>query len=168
MTSITPCLWFDGQAEEAAAFYVSLFPDSRIDNVARAPADYPAGKRGDVLMVEFTLAGRRFQGLNGGPEFKFSEAVSMSIAVDGQAEVDRLWDRLIADGGAPGRCGWLKDKYGLSWQVVPREMARLMGGPDPGRAKRAMEAMMRMAKIDLAVLEAAADKTRNDIGSERI
>ncbi len=157
MTSITPCLWFDSQAEQAASFYVSLFPDSRIDNVARAPADYPAGKQGDVLLVEFALAGRRFQAVNGGPKFTFTEAISMSIAVDGQAEVDRLWDALTADGGAPGQCGWLKDRFGLSWQVVPSEMARLMGDPDPARAKRAMKAMMRMTKIDLAAMGAAAD-----------
>lgn len=156
MTSISPCLWFDGQAEQAASLYVSLFADSRIDKVARAPADYPAGKRGDVLLVEFTLAGRRFQALNGGPKFRFTEAISMSIAADGQAEVDRLWEALTADGGVPGQCGWLKDRFGLSWQVVPREMGRLMGDPDPARAKRAMQAMMRMTKIDLAAIEAAA------------
>ncbi len=108
-------------------------------------------------MIEFTLAGRGFQALNGGPKFKFTEAVSMSIAVDGQAEVDRLWEALTAEGGVPGQCGWLKDKYGLSWQVVPSEMARYMSDRDPARAKRAMEAMMRMTKIDLAAMQAAAD-----------
>ena len=158
MTSIHPCLWFDGQAEQAARFYVSLFPDSRIDNVMCAPADYPAGQQGDVLLVEFTLAGRRFQALNGGSAFKFNEAVSLSIAVDGQAEVDRLWTALTADGGAPSQCGWLKDKYGLSWQVAPREMLRLMSGPDPARARRAMQAMMEMTKLDLTALAAAADR----------
>ena len=157
MTSISPCLWFDGQAEQAATFYVSLFPDSRIDSVTRAPGDYPAGKQGDVLIVMFTLAGRRFQALNGGSTFKFNEAVSLSISVDGQSEVDRLWDALTADGGSPGQCGWLKDKYGLSWQVVPREMELLMGGPDQPRAKRAMQAMMTMTKIDLAAIAEAAD-----------
>ncbi len=156
MTSITPCLWSDGRAEQAATFYVSLFPDSKIDSVMRAPADYPAGKQGDVVLVEFTLAGRAFQGLNGGPEFKFTEAISMSIGVDGQAEVDRLWAALIADGGTPGQCGWLKDKFGMSWQVVPSELERLMRDPDPARARRAMLAMMQMTKIDVAALEAAA------------
>jgi predicted 3-demethylubiquinone-9 3-methyltransferase (glyoxalase superfamily) len=157
MISISPCLWFDGQAEQAATFYVSLFPDSRIDSVTRAPGDYPAGKQGDVLIIMFTLAGRRFQALNGGSAFKFNEAISLSISVDGQSEVDRLWEALTADGGSPGQCGWLKDKYGLSWQVVPREMERLMDGPDASRAKRAMQAMMTMTKIDLAAISEAAD-----------
>ncbi len=157
MISISPCLWFDGQAEQAATFYVSLFPDSRIDSVTQAPGDYPAGKQGDVLIIMFTLAGRRFQALNGSSAFKFNEAISLSISVDGQGEVDRLWEALTADGGSPGQCGWLKDKYGLSWQVVPREMERLMGGPDPASAKRAMQAMMTMTKIDLAAMAKAAD-----------
>ena len=115
MSKITPCLWFDGRAEEAAAFYVSLLPDSRIDKVARTPADNPSTPKGAVLVVEFTLAGRRFVGLNGGPQFPFTEAVSLVIDCEDQAEVDRLWDTLTADGGSPGRCGWLKDRYGLSW-----------------------------------------------------
>jgi predicted 3-demethylubiquinone-9 3-methyltransferase (glyoxalase superfamily) len=156
MTSISPCLWFDGQAEQAASFYVSLFPDSRIDKVSRAPSDYPAGKKGDALTVEFTLAGRHFIGLNGGPYFQFNEAVSMSISVEGQAEVDRLWSALTAEGGAPGQCGWLKDRWGLSWQVVPSALPRLLGHPDPEAAGRAMQAMMGMRKIDIAELERAA------------
>jgi predicted 3-demethylubiquinone-9 3-methyltransferase (glyoxalase superfamily) len=157
MTSITPCLWFDRNAEDAATFYASLFPDSRVDAVHRAPADYPSGKAGDVLTVEFTLCGRRFQGLNGGPYFTFSEAISFSIACADQAEVDRYWDALTADGGEPAPCGWCKDRYGLSWQVVPTRLPELLADPDPARAKRAMEAMMTMGKIDIAALERAAD-----------
>jgi predicted 3-demethylubiquinone-9 3-methyltransferase (glyoxalase superfamily) len=157
MTDIAPCLWFDRQGEEAANYYVSLLPDSRIDKVMRAATHYPNGKKGDALLVEFTLCGRSYQALNGGPHFHFTEAVSLSVGVDGQSEVDRLWGALIADGGAPGDCGWLKDKYGLSWQIVPKQMITLMSDPNPRRAKRAMEAMMTMTKIDLAVIQAAAD-----------
>lgn len=157
MMSITPCLWFDRQGEEAANFYVSLLPDSRIDNVHRSATDYPNGKKGDALLVEFTLCGRPYQALNGGPQFRFTEAISLSLGIDGQAEVDRLWDALLADGGEPSECGWLKDKYGLSWQIVPNEMLALMSDPDPNRAKRAMEAMMTMTKIDIEAIRAAAD-----------
>jgi predicted 3-demethylubiquinone-9 3-methyltransferase (glyoxalase superfamily) len=157
MADIAPCLWFDRQGEEAANFYVSLLPDSRIDHVQRALSDYPNGKVGDVLLVEFTLCGRPYQALNAGPNVPFTQAVSMSITVDGQAEVDRLWDALIADGGEPNVCSWLKDKYGLSWQIVPRQLMDLMKDPDRGRAKRAMDAMTRMTKIDVAGLEAAAN-----------
>lgn len=156
MTSITPCLWFDGQAEEAADLYVSIFPDSRIDKVTRAPSDYPAGKAGQVITVEFTLMGRPFLGLNGGPEFKFSEAVSFSISCEDQAEVDLYWDALTAGGGEPGPCGWCKDRFGLSWQVVPKALPRLLADPDRARAARAMQAMMKMGKIDVAALEQAA------------
>jgi predicted 3-demethylubiquinone-9 3-methyltransferase (glyoxalase superfamily) len=157
MSKITPCLWFDGQAEEAANFYVTLLPDSRVDKVQRAPADYPSGSAGDVLVVEFTLAGQSFMGLNGGPEFHFTEAVSFSIDCEDQAEVDRLWDALTADGGQPIQCSWLKDKFGLSWQIVPKRLPELLADPDPARAKRAFEAMMTMVKIDVAELERAAD-----------
>jgi predicted 3-demethylubiquinone-9 3-methyltransferase (glyoxalase superfamily) len=157
MASLSTCLWFDKQAEEAANFYVSLLPNSRIDGVNRSPADYPNGKAGDVLVVEFTLDGRRFMALNGGPNFKFDEAVSMVVTTDGQAETDHYWDALIADGGEPSMCGWLKDRFGLSWQVTPKQLPRLLGDPDPARAKRAMEAMMNMVKIDIAALERAAD-----------
>jgi predicted 3-demethylubiquinone-9 3-methyltransferase (glyoxalase superfamily) len=156
MTSITPCLWFDGQAEEAADLYVSIFPDSRIDKVTRTPSDYPAGKAGQVITVEFTLAGRPFLGLNGGPEFKFSEAVSFSISCEDQAEVDRYWEALTAGGGEPGPCGWCKDRFGLSWQVVPKALPRLLSDPDRARAARAMQAMMKMKKLDVAELERAA------------
>jgi predicted 3-demethylubiquinone-9 3-methyltransferase (glyoxalase superfamily) len=157
MSKITPCLWFDGNAEEAANFYTSLIPDSRIRSVNRAPGDNPSTKEGAVLVVEFTLAGQDFMGLNGGPQFTFSEAISFTIDCEDQAEVDRLWDALTADGGKPVACGWLKDKFGLSWQITPRELPRLLGDPDPVRAKRAFQAMMNMVKIDIAALRRAAD-----------
>jgi predicted 3-demethylubiquinone-9 3-methyltransferase (glyoxalase superfamily) len=155
MQKITPCLWFDGNAEEAANFYVKLLPDSRIDEVVRSPIDYPAGKAGDVLTVDFTLAGQRFVGLNGGPGFTFNEAVSFQIHTEDQAETDRLWEALIADGGEPVQCGWVKDKFGLSWQIVPKRLTRLIADPDRDRAARAMQAMMKMVKIDIAELERA-------------
>jgi predicted 3-demethylubiquinone-9 3-methyltransferase (glyoxalase superfamily) len=153
---VTPCLWFDGHAEEAARFYVSLLPDSRIDRVVRAPADTPSGPAGMVLVVEFTLAGSKFTGLNGGPQFPFTEAVSFAVACDGQAEVDRLWAALTADGGSPSRCGWLKDRWGLPWQIVPTRLHELLSDPNPDRARRTMEAMLQMSKIDIAALERAA------------
>jgi predicted 3-demethylubiquinone-9 3-methyltransferase (glyoxalase superfamily) len=153
---IAPCLWFDGTAEEAATFYTSLLPDSRVDAVHRAPADYPSGKRGDVLTVEFTLAGRRFIGLNGGPNFTFNEAVSFQIYCDDQREVDRLTAALSAVPEAE-QCGWVKDRFGLSWQIVPKRMLELLADPDAGRARRAMEAMMTMKRIDIAAVERAAE-----------
>jgi predicted 3-demethylubiquinone-9 3-methyltransferase (glyoxalase superfamily) len=152
-----PCLWFDGDAEEAARFYTSLLHESHIDKVWRSPAETPSGPAGMVLTVDFTVAGQRFQGLNGGPDFRFSEAVSFVIECADQAEVDRLWAALAADGGEPGPCGWIKDRFGLSWQIVPRRLNELMDDPDPGRARRAMEAMLRMGKIEVAELERAAD-----------
>jgi predicted 3-demethylubiquinone-9 3-methyltransferase (glyoxalase superfamily) len=155
MKTITPCLWFDGDAEEAARFYVSLLPDSHVDAVYRAPGDYPSGKAGQVLTVEFTLMGRPLLGLNGGPLFKFSEAVSFQIPVSTQAEVERLSDALSANPSAE-QCGWVKDRYGLSWQIVPVQLTRLMAEADPARAKRAFEAMMKMKRIDIALLESAA------------
>ncbi len=156
MTSkITPCLWFDGQAEEAARFYASLFPDSRVDSVNRSAADTPSGPEGSVLTVEFTLAGQAFIGLNGGPEFPFTEAVSFSIDCRDQAEVDRYWDALIAGGGSPSQCGWLKDRFGLSWQVVPTRATELFADPDREAARRAMQAMLEMTKLDIAQLERA-------------
>ena len=151
---IAPCLWFDGQAEEAANFYVSLLPDSRVDGVHRAPADYPSGKRGDVLTVDFTLGGRQFVGLNGGPHFKFNEAVSFQIYCGDQREVDRLTEALSAVPEAE-QCGWVKDRFGLSWQVIPRRMPELFAGSDRAGAERAMQAMLRMTKIDIVELEAA-------------
>jgi len=153
---VTPCLWFDGQAEQAARYYVSLLPDSRIDRVLRSPADTPSGPAGMVLLVEFTLGGNRFTGLNGGPQFPFTEAVSFQIACEDQAEVDRLWVAL-SDGGSEGPCGWLKDRWGLSWQIVPTRLFQLLNDPDPGRARRAMQAMMQMGKLNIAELERAAD-----------
>ena len=152
-----PCLWFDGKAEEAATFYASLLPDSHVDKVWRSPADTPSGRAGMVLTVDFTLNGQHFQGLNGGPDFSFNEAVSFVIECEDQAEVDRLWDALTANGGEPGPCGWLKDRFGLSWQIVPRQLNELVGDRDPERARRAMEAMLKMGKIDVAELQRAAD-----------
>jgi len=156
MQKIIPCLWFNGQAEEATAFYVSLLPDSRIDQIFRSPADTPSGPAGSVLTVEFTLAGMRYLGLNGGPQFPFTEAVSFQIHCDDQAEVDRLWTALTSNGGAEVACGWLKDRWGLSWQIVPKRLKELLDDPHPLRSRRAMEAMMEMVKIDIAALERAA------------
>ena len=156
MQKVTPCLWFDGQAEQAARYYVSLLPDSRIDRVVHSPADTPSGPAGTVLVVEFTLSGTRFIGLNGGPQFPFTEAVSFQILCRDQAEVDRLWGPL-ADGGSAGQCGWLKDRWGLSWQIVPTRLHELLADPDPQRSRRAMEAMLKMTKLNIAELERAAD-----------
>jgi predicted 3-demethylubiquinone-9 3-methyltransferase (glyoxalase superfamily) len=155
MPKITPNLWFDGRAEEAATFYSSIFPDSRIDAISRSPSDNPSSKAGEVLLVSFTLAGERFVGINGGPQFPFTEAVSFQIDCADQAEVDRYWEALMERGGEPGQCGWLKDRFGLSWQVVPREMGAYLGGPDAAGAARAMEAMLQMEKLDIAKLREA-------------
>jgi len=155
MDKVSPCLWFDGNAEEAAAFYTSLIPNSRITSVDRSPADTPSGPKGSVITVEFTLGGRTFIGLNGGPDFRFSEAISLSIDCDDQAEVDRYWGALLADGGEPSVCGWLKDRYGLSWQVVPRRLTEMTTSPDRVAAERAMHALLEMTKIDVAELERA-------------
>jgi predicted 3-demethylubiquinone-9 3-methyltransferase (glyoxalase superfamily) len=156
MQTITPCLWFDGNAEEAATFYTSLLPNSRIDKVQRAPGDYPSGKAGDVLTVEFTLMGRPFVGLNGGAHFKFNEAVSFQIPVDTQAEIEHLTNALSAVPDAE-QCGWIKDRYGLSWQIVPRKLMTLLSDANPARAKRAFESMMEMKRIDIAAVERAAE-----------
>jgi predicted 3-demethylubiquinone-9 3-methyltransferase (glyoxalase superfamily) len=153
---IVPNLWFDTQAEEAAEFYCSVFPDSRIVSVARYTEAGPR-EAGTVMVVEFELNGHRFVGINGGPEFKFDEAVSFQINCADQAEVDYYWDTLTADGGREGQCGWLTDKYGLSWQVTPTGMEELFSDPDPERADRAMKAMLQMKKLDVAALQAAAD-----------
>jgi predicted 3-demethylubiquinone-9 3-methyltransferase (glyoxalase superfamily) len=157
MSKITPCLWFDSNAEEAATFYVSLLPGSRVDNVRRSPADNPSTPAGAVLLVDFTLAGRSFTGVNGGPQFPFTEAISFVLDCEDQAEVDRLWTALTEGGGSPGQCGWLKDRYGLSWQIVPRQLGELLSDPDRERSGRAMEAMLRMTKIDIAALRQAFD-----------
>jgi predicted 3-demethylubiquinone-9 3-methyltransferase (glyoxalase superfamily) len=156
MSRIAPCLWFDGDAEAAATFYTALFPDSKIESVSRW---WPNGRfpQGTALLVEFTLFGQRFQALNGGPEAPPNDCVSLSIDCEDAAEVDRYWDALTADGGEEGRCGWLKDRFGFAWQIVPRGMGELIGSPDPGRAARAMEAMMGMKKLDIAAMRTAAD-----------
>lgn len=158
MSTITPCLWFDGNAEEAAKFYTSLLPDSRIDAVHVSPSDTPSGKAGDVIIVEFTLMGRPFVGLNGGSFFKFNEAVSLQIPVDTQAEADRLTNALSA---VPDSeiCGWVKDRYGLSWQILPRQLSKLLYSKDTARAKRAFDALMQMKRIDFAALERAAESS---------
>ena len=155
MDKITTCLWFDRNAEEAARFYVGLFPDSEITEIIRSPSGYPNGKAGDVLLVLFKLGGRSFSGLNGGPNFRFSEAISMSIDCVDQAEVDRYWAALSAH-PENEQCGWVKDKFGLSWQIVPRAMSRLLSDPNSGKRKRVFEAMMKMKKLDVAALERAA------------
>jgi len=155
MSKIAPCLWFDGQAEDAAKFYTALIPNSRIDKLMRAPSDNPSTPEGAVLTVEFTLAGQQFIGLNGGPQFQFTEAVSFTINCEDQAEVDYYWDALMADGGVPSRCGWLKDKFGLSWQVVPKQLIQLIASSNRAAAGRAMQAMMKMTKIDVAELQRA-------------
>jgi len=155
MDKISPCLWFDGDAEEAARLYTSLFPNSHIDSVDRSPADTPSGPEGTVITVNFTLAGRSYIALNGGPDFKFTEAVSFSIDCDDQAEVDRYWDALLADGGEPSVCGWLRDRFGLSWQVIPRQLPEMLSSEDRDAARRAMQAMLKMVKIDVAELERA-------------
>lgn len=156
MTAIAPCLWFDGRAEEAARFYVSLLPRSRIGRIMRTPVDLSGGGAGSVLSVEFTLAGRDHVALNGGPEFAFTPAVSMFVTCEDQAEVDRLWDALL-EGGSPQQCGWLTDRYGLSWQIVPAALAGMLADPDAERAGRVMQALFGMVKLDLAVLQAAHD-----------
>jgi predicted 3-demethylubiquinone-9 3-methyltransferase (glyoxalase superfamily) len=155
MAKITPCLWFDGQAEEAAKLYTSIFPNSRVDKIARSPADNPSTPAGAVLTVEFTLSGEPFIGLNGGPAFSFTEAVSFSIDCEDQAEVDRYWDALIEGGGAHSECGWLKDRFGVSWQVVPRQLNEMLESPNREGAARAMEAMLEMQKLDIAKLREA-------------
>jgi len=157
MAKITPCLWFDGKAEQAAEFYVTLLPDSHVGKVWRTPADTPSGPEGTVLTVDFTLAGQQFQGLNGGPDFKFNEAISFVIDCEDQAEVDRLWAALTENGGEASVCGWLKDRFGVSWQIVPRRLNELIQDEDKERARRAMEAMLKMGKIEIDELERAAE-----------
>jgi len=156
MQKVTPFLSFDGQAEEAARFYVSLLPDSRIDRVTRSPMDTRGGPAGSVLMVEFTLAGTQYVALNA-PQFAFTEAVSFMIACADQAETDRLWAALTADGGQEIACGWLRDRWGVSWQVTPTRLLELVTGPDRDRAARALASIGNMGKIDIAEVERAAD-----------
>jgi predicted 3-demethylubiquinone-9 3-methyltransferase (glyoxalase superfamily) len=149
-------LWYDNQAEEAANFYCTLFKDSKVGKVSRYPEGGPA-PAGTAMTVEFQLAGVQFIALNGGPHFKFTEAISLSVDCESQEEVDELWSKLTADGGAPSQCGWLKDKYGLSWQIVPSVLPEMLGGEDPAQASRVMQAMMKMVKIDIATLRRAAE-----------
>lgn len=154
MQKIVTYLWFDNQAEEAAHFYTSLFADSKVTEVSRYGEAGP-GPAGTVMVVTFQLAGQEFIALNGGPQFKFNEAVSLYVNCQTQQEVDELWGKLTADGGQEQPCGWLKDKYGLSWQIIPTALPELLNDPDPAKAKRVMEAMFQMTKIDIATLEAA-------------
>jgi 2-polyprenyl-6-hydroxyphenyl methylase/3-demethylubiquinone-9 3-methyltransferase len=152
---IAPCLWFNKNAEEAAKFYAATFPNSRVTAVNKSPTDYPNGKAGDVLTVEFTVLGQPFVGLNGGPEFSFDEAVSFQVFTDTQEETDRYWDTIVGNGGQENVCGWCQDRFGLRWQIIPRALTDALSDHDTGAAKRAMEAMMTMKKIDIARIEAA-------------
>jgi predicted 3-demethylubiquinone-9 3-methyltransferase (glyoxalase superfamily) len=155
MSKVSPCLWFNGEAEEAARFYVSLLPGSKIETIQKNTVDGPAGKAGSVLVVEFTLAGQRFMALNGGMRMEYTHAVSFMIDCADQAEVDRLWNALTGDGGQPERCGWLRDRFGVSWQIVPAALPKYLGGSDRAGAQRAMQAMLGMVKLDIAGLKKA-------------
>src|SRR5262245_36296885 len=152
---IAPCLWFNKNAEEAAKFYAATFPDSRVIAVHKSPLDYPSGKRGDVLTVDFTILGQPFVGLNGGPEFSFDEAISFQVYTDTQQETDRYWNAIVGGGGQESVCGWCKDKFGLNWQIVPRVLMDAINDSDTAAAGRAMDAMMTMKKIDIARIKAA-------------
>ena len=152
---IVPCLWFNKNAEEAAKFYAKIFPDSRVIAVHKSPCDYHNGKAGDVLTVEFTVLGNPYVGLNGGPEFSFTQAVSFQVFTDTQEETDLYWNAIVKNGGQEIACSWCKDKFGLSWQIVPRVLMEAITDPDTASAKRAMEAMMQMVKIDIAKIKAA-------------
>ncbi len=151
----TICIWYDRDAEEAARFYEKTFPDSKVGRVTRAPGDFPSGQQGDVLVVEFTVCGVACIGLNGGPQFKQTEAFSFQIATDDQAETDRLWNAIVGNGGAESACGWCKDKWGVNWQITPRVLTDALHNPDRTASKRAFDAMMDMRKIDIAKIEAA-------------
>jgi len=151
----TICIWYEGAALEAATFYAKTFPDSTVGAVQYAPGDYPDGKQGQVLTVNFTVMGIPCLGLNGGPMFKHSEAFSFQVATDDQAETDRLWNAIVGNGGQESQCGWCKDKWGLSWQITPRALMAAIADPDPAAAKRAFDAMMEMGKIDIAKIDAA-------------
>jgi len=155
MSKITPCLWYTDEAEEAANFYVSLLPDSRIETVQRSPAGYPHGKAGNVIMAQFTLAGQRFTAINGGMRMEYTNAVSFMIDCADQAEVDRLWDAILAHGGKAERCGWIRDRYGLAWQIIPSALPKYLGGADKAGAQRAMQAMLGMVKLDIEGLKRA-------------
>ena len=151
----TICLWYDKDAEDAARFYAATFPDSSVDAVLRAPGDYPSGKAGDVLTVQFTVLGIPCLGLNGGPAFRHSEAFSFQVATDTQEETDRYWNAIVSNGGEASACGWCRDRWGLSWQITPRVLMEAIADLDPAAAKRAFAAMMTMGKIDIAAIEAA-------------
>jgi predicted 3-demethylubiquinone-9 3-methyltransferase (glyoxalase superfamily) len=155
MSKISPCLWFDGEAEEAANFYVSLLPDSKIETIQKNVIDSVSGKAGSVLVVEFTLAGQRFMALNGGTRFEYTHAVSFKIDCADQAEIDRLWEALCAGGGQAERCGWLRDRYGVFWQIVPGALPKYLGGVDRAGGQRAMQALLGMVKLDIAALKKA-------------
>ena len=152
---IASCLWFNKNAEEAAKFYAATFPDSHVIAVHKAPGDYPGGKAGDVLTVEFMVLGQPFVGLNGGSEFTFDEAVSFQVFTDTQEQTDRYWNAIVGGGGKESMCGWCKDRFGLSWQIVPRALIEAINDPDTAAARRAMDAMMTMKKIDIATIKAA-------------
>jgi predicted 3-demethylubiquinone-9 3-methyltransferase (glyoxalase superfamily) len=160
MNPFVTCLWFDKEAEEAARFYVSLFPDSKLGRVTPYPSAAPGAKQaGQTMTVEFQINGQEFVGLNGGPQFKFNEAISIQVMCKTQAEIDRYWDALVGNGGEEGPCGWCKDRWGLSWQIVPEQMSKLLAPDNPARAKAVMDAFMQMKKFDIATIEAAARET---------
>jgi predicted 3-demethylubiquinone-9 3-methyltransferase (glyoxalase superfamily) len=155
MNKITPCLWFEKEAEAAANYYVSLLPESHIVQVQKSPTDYPGGKQGAVLVVYFTLAGQSFMALNGGMAFEYNNCVSFMIDCKDQQEIDSLWGRILADGGQEVECGWIRDKFNVPWQIIPSDLPRMMGDHDPAKAQRVFAAMMTMVKIDIAALHKA-------------
>jgi len=155
MTKIAPCVWYDGTAEDAATFYAETFPDSRVDAIRHAPGNYSNGQLGDVLTVEFTVCGMAFLGLNGGPQFPQTQAVSFLVYTDDQAETDRYWNAIVGNGGAESACGWCKDRWGVNWQITPRILIEAIGSTDAAIAARAFQAMITMHKIDVAAIEAA-------------